>query len=578
MKSHEKQSEGRLPLVVTLGISGHRKPEQLGDLEQLNALLIQEIRRVRDHLVAQNGEVSFLTISPLADGADRIFARAVWEVDPEARLIVPLPFDKGEYEASFFHQESVQEFNELLDQPNCLEHFVIEGGRSDEYLEVGKYVVDHADVMFFLHDGADFHQAPMDGGTSSVLHYARFTPTSDRPADASKSGTNRESDSERKPCVVIDTMTREATVYLPNREEPVNPSSVDPAVFKNSHARLLDGMDPLHPWTGGREELSRHLNTLHYNAFDKPAGEHQKSFDRQGTLIIAMAFLVGLNVLLDWFTGGNDWFKEKISEGWPTEVLNWDTLCLAGLLVIIITVYFFRHGDWLQRWVEKRYLAEATRHMGDLLLAGVPMSTIICHARHEPVALSLTRVWHSLYLQAHLSFHQEGAEPITAREIRARLLHEEGLILDQLNWHKGRAHQKWRTENRYGVARTVFFALSGGAAIVAAYAVIVGTEGDTYLSISWSNWIDLVASSASLALAGVAAMAQVKEHGKMASRYQGVARQLENLFRHVTFTSQGGGEHQRDALLEAVLEANRILRMATNSWIHTMESKDPDYS
>ena len=577
MKSPEKQSEGNLPLVVTLGISGHRKPAQLGDLERLNTLLTREIRRVRDHQRQQNGEVTFLIISPLADGADRIFARAVWEVDPEARLIVPIPFSKGEYEASFFNQESVQEFNELLEDPRCLEYFVIAGGRSDEYLEVGKYVVDHADVMFFLHDGSDFRQAPMDGGTSSVLHYARFTPTSDLPASGTIPGTNQEAAPGRRPCVYIDTLAGEASVYLPDREAPVAPEEVEPEVFQNLHAYLLSGVAPLHPWTEGREALSHHLNTLHREQFDEPAGLFQRRFDRQITLIIAMAFLVGLDVLLDWFTLGNDWFKDTFGPWWPTDVINWDTLSLVGLLVILVTVLLFRRGAWLQHWVEVRYLAEATRHLDDLLLAGVPMSTIIRHARHEPVPLSLCRVWHSLYLQAHLGFHPEGAAPVTAREIRARLLHEEGLILDQLKWHRMRAGQKWRAETRYSLVRNICFVLSGGAAVVAAYAVISGTEGIMYLSISWSNWIDLVASGASLALAGVAAMAQVKEHGKMASRYQVVSRRLEHLFRHVTFTSQGGGEHQRDALREAVLEANQILRLATHAWIHTMQSKDPDY-
>ena len=74
--------------------------------------------------------VQFVIISPLADGADRIFTDAIWAAEPDAKLIVPLPFEKEEYESTFFDQDSIRDFNRYLEHPNCIEHYVIDEAES----------------------------------------------------------------------------------------------------------------------------------------------------------------------------------------------------------------------------------------------------------------------------------------------------------------------------------------------------------------------------------------------------------------------------------------------------------------
>lgn len=145
-------SPERIPLLVTVGVSGHRKPDQLGDVDTLRETVAGQFSQLANSFRKANGNVQFLLFSPLADGADRLLVDAVWQVQPEARLIVPMPFEQAQYEASFFDARSVEQFRGYLRHPNCIEAFVLPGGTQGEYLDVGKFVVDHSDIMFFLRD------------------------------------------------------------------------------------------------------------------------------------------------------------------------------------------------------------------------------------------------------------------------------------------------------------------------------------------------------------------------------------------------------------------------------------------
>ena len=131
-----------VPLLVRIGISGHRKPEDLGDVGRLRALIQEQLGHLKERLTARGTQLDLLLVSPLADGADRLLVDAVWEVEPEAQLIVPMPFDQDDYERSFLDHQSVLDFRAYLAHPNCLERFVVAGGSEGDFLPVGKYVVD----------------------------------------------------------------------------------------------------------------------------------------------------------------------------------------------------------------------------------------------------------------------------------------------------------------------------------------------------------------------------------------------------------------------------------------------------
>ncbi|MCP4218853.1 MAG: hypothetical protein GY765_29745, partial [bacterium] len=68
-----------IPLVVTLSVSGHRHEHRLGDLKWLFAEIQKHFHTIKAHYGEKNNlPVQFVILSPLADGADRFFADAIW--------------------------------------------------------------------------------------------------------------------------------------------------------------------------------------------------------------------------------------------------------------------------------------------------------------------------------------------------------------------------------------------------------------------------------------------------------------------------------------------------------------------
>ena len=572
------EPEGQdIPLLVTLGISGHRKPKQLGDIARLTSRMKEQLRSIRSGLREANGAVSFLMISPLADGADRLFVRAVWEVEPEARLLVPLPFDKEAYEKSFFSEESVQEFRGILEHPNCLEWFVLPDSCEDEYLEVGRYVVDHSDIMFFLFEGNDFAEAPLDGGTGSVLRYARYDVNRGAAGWSVDTGdTEADRPSHQGGiCYLFNTRDETVTVMLPGVEATTTPEALDPEVFRNQNvhhlkrvsARPDDGADP--------EDTLGRLKALQQRRFDDTASRCQRRFDAQNSIVIALAFCMSSVVLLDWFSGGNHVFERL---GVLRYVINWDSLALAGLLAIVVIVLRFRNRHFLEDWMESRYLAEELRYASEYLQAGVPFSSVFQKVIDEPMPVKLIRIWQSIYFQAHLGHRGHGFEQPPAAELKRMLLDRSGLVADQLIWHHRRSKQKWDLDRRHRQLRNLWFLLSGSAAAMAIGAVAFDAESAQFAGFSLANLLDLLSSMSSLLLAGVAAMSQVKEHGKIASRYLYTRMQLADLYKGIHFIEYRDEDRMRWALQQSVLEAARILKMTTHAWIYTMQDKDPHWS
>jgi hypothetical protein len=126
--------------------------------------------------------VSYCVVSPLAEGADRVVARAVLE-SPDARLDAVIPLVLEDYLEDFATGESRQEFAELLSrcaEPVFLRTRLIRderqdaGGqaelRRDAYAQAGRYVVDHCDVLIAVWDG---EPTGGRGGTAEIVEYAQ---------------------------------------------------------------------------------------------------------------------------------------------------------------------------------------------------------------------------------------------------------------------------------------------------------------------------------------------------------------------------------------------------------------------
>jgi hypothetical protein len=130
-------------------------------------MLESKIVEVLD-LITQRLDVQLSVTSALAEGADRMGARAA--VARGLPLECPLPFSRDEYEKDFEREESRAEFRRLLDIAESV--WELSGTRADEsgaYAAVGGAVVAHSDLLVAIWDG---ERARGRGGTAEVVEAA----------------------------------------------------------------------------------------------------------------------------------------------------------------------------------------------------------------------------------------------------------------------------------------------------------------------------------------------------------------------------------------------------------------------
>ena len=161
----------KIPIIV--GITGHR------DLcENEIDLLSEKIREVFRFLRKHYPDTPLLLLTPLAEGADRLAAKAA--LSEKIDYIAPLPLPKAEYLKDFSTQELKDEFNDLFGKArDRFELPILEGNtaeniaeygpnRDRQYALVGAYIARHCHILIALWDGNDLNKV---GGTSQVVKF-----------------------------------------------------------------------------------------------------------------------------------------------------------------------------------------------------------------------------------------------------------------------------------------------------------------------------------------------------------------------------------------------------------------------
>jgi hypothetical protein len=160
-----------IPIII--GVTGHRdlRPADIPHLKD-------QVRAILNDLRDNHTATPLLVLSPLAEGADRLVAQVALEQG--ARLVVPLPLAREEYERDFETQESKNDFSDLLKQAwKCFELPLLQGntlpsirdhgpGRDKQYTQVGAYIARHSHILIALWDG---EQTGLDGGTGQIVDF-----------------------------------------------------------------------------------------------------------------------------------------------------------------------------------------------------------------------------------------------------------------------------------------------------------------------------------------------------------------------------------------------------------------------
>ena len=165
----DQLQKGLVPLVI--GVVGHRDPHK-DDVEKLT----EHLESFFEALAARYPDTPLVILSPLAEGADRLVARAALAVLAErCTLIAPLPMDEKEYEKDF--PDTRQAFSELVARARHV--FAVPlartvdptqtQDRNDCYEAAGHYVTRNSFILLAIWDGLD---NGLQGGTAATVNHA----------------------------------------------------------------------------------------------------------------------------------------------------------------------------------------------------------------------------------------------------------------------------------------------------------------------------------------------------------------------------------------------------------------------
>jgi len=160
---------------LILGITGHRDMPQ-EDVDKLK----EKIKEIFNELKGKYSHTPLLLLTPLAEGADRIAAKAAIEEGIDYAVV--LPFQEEEYVKDF--PETKEEYYDLIDKQkheNLKGIFSLEEIETDNrakensheraefYERVGAYIVRHSQILIALWDGKEDGKESEKGGTSEVI-------------------------------------------------------------------------------------------------------------------------------------------------------------------------------------------------------------------------------------------------------------------------------------------------------------------------------------------------------------------------------------------------------------------------
>lgn len=167
---------GQDALPLTLGITGHRDA-----LDSTDGALVAQLRSLFEQLLAAHPHTPLELLSPLAEGADQIAARALLSLADtgRVRLIAVLPMPRELY-AQDFDAAAQPQFDELLGRAARVIELPLHASttaeavarpgpaRDRQYRDAGRFVSQQSQLLLALWDGTDNGTV---GGTADIVRY-----------------------------------------------------------------------------------------------------------------------------------------------------------------------------------------------------------------------------------------------------------------------------------------------------------------------------------------------------------------------------------------------------------------------
>lgn len=148
--------------VVSIGVTGHRF---LAELDRVVSGVDSALKIISQTYPSPRYHI----LSAIAEGADRIVADRGAEI-LSASLVAVLPMSLRDYLTDFESRSSREEFRRLLRSASQVIELQGSQNRSASYVNAGRYIADHSDILVAVWDGLP---AQGRGGVGDIVAYCR---------------------------------------------------------------------------------------------------------------------------------------------------------------------------------------------------------------------------------------------------------------------------------------------------------------------------------------------------------------------------------------------------------------------
>jgi SMODS and SLOG-associating 2TM effector domain 1 len=513
-------AEGRIPLRIRVGVTGHRA---LRNANAVSAGVDRAISLLERALPSEPATpVLYEVVSPLGEGADRIVAERFLEI-PTTILEAPLPLAPTEYERDFGSDESTHEFRRLLERAERVS-VAGDGTRPSSYREVGQYVVQTCDVLIAVWDG---RIARGEGGTQEILELARARSMPALVIDAEPPFAVHP---ERLP---VDFPLFDA-VRRYNKPDLGSAPKASPLV---SHARASTdderlAVDGCLSWIGPAFDRADTLATRYRMLF---------------TSISRLMFLASALAITSAAISVVSTQEHVVSVFAKLEV---------GLMLLALAMWLVVRRRLHDRWTTARFLAERLRSALFLAIVGSP-GDIEPKPEGNPRGNGdqewLTRVFREVW-RSRPRVVRSNAD---IRWLKDLLIRE--WVEAQIGYHRERGRHHATASRLVTTLTAILFLTTIAAASAHAFGWAEGANAHAVA----------VLSIALPAFAGATtAIAGLEQHPRHAARFATMTRRLEQLENRLRRTDDLVGVN------DVALRIEAELRTETESWIDVMTFRD----
>ncbi|RZS79376.1 hypothetical protein EV189_3728 [Motilibacter rhizosphaerae] len=466
-----------MPLEFRVGVTGRR---YAAADPALQAVVDDELERIRDSLALpplSATPVGITVVSPLAEGADRLVARAGLAAGHGLEVLLPL--EPADYQDDFGSERSREEFRALLAAARSTTRLPPVASRDLAYLAAGQAVVARSDVLLAL---VDDRETDGVGGTRDVLDLAARAGVPVRR-------------------IRLDPSTGSvAADWLPDPVVPLRPRLSDEAVRR---------LDEFNSWVGDHApsaepggSFGEALQTR-WCAADLSALAFQRRFRLVSRLLYVLSPTAVAVVALQLV------FELDRHVVWGEVV---------ALALLVVTLAYARRAHLLERWVSARYLAERLRSAPYLALVGLaPFSSEGApggedqRAAEDPadewVHRALGEIW----------WHLPPSPPVPeVDELHTRLVEE--WVRPQVDYHAQVAERSARRQHELSRLALALFALSLVAAVIHSAGLLEDSDLPRVVDV-----VSLLVPAVGGAVSGYAA---TRDFGRQALRSAAMSRSL----------------------------------------------------